>query len=143
MFTARFNSPCASCHALIRVGMVVVVLEPGVFAHADCHQQGEVSNPGGKPNHIGKVACDAFGNVISMFGAVGWEEVQQLVRAERTVAGNVFPLARPAMNVNVPMVERAEAMVASISHMGDYVAVDHSGEWWDGVDDDDVWRDGW
>lgn len=143
-FVARYESACPLCRQGIKIGDRARWVDRET-AHFICPQPGAISQSGTVKgqNNLGKVACDAYGNVMMRMTENGWEEVDEPVRAERDVYGNQFPKQLVEPPLNVPLMERARELMDRIGRMGDYVAPDHSGEWWDDPTSDDVWRDGW
>ena len=151
MFAARFTSVCAACGRDIKLGQLCHSVSRDTYVHQECPVavvdavNGDDSKAEKlKSNTMGKVACDAYGNVMAVMTPAGWQEVDLPARAETDIYGNQFPSPGPMPAVNQPLLVRTDALMASIGGMGDYVAPDYSGEWWDDpTSNDDDWRDGW
>ena len=114
-FSARYESECPLCHQAINVGDQVRRVNRE-YAHFICPSPEQVAQ-GEKPKHIGKVACDAFGNVMAVMTEHGWEDVSGWPVAEYTVAGNPFPVAREHPVVPLEVKGRAEGDPVTIGEL--------------------------
>ena len=145
-FKTRLDSICRSCGGGLPAGTMARSVPTGGYAHVGCGERagGEGTKPVKANTNLGKVACDAFGTVIARMTPDGWEEVDDpTLVAASTLKGIGFAKHVCDPPLHVPLMERVVEMMDRIGRMGDYVAPDHSGEWWDEPTSDDVWRDGW